>query len=190
MDEKPNSYYRTLMDAVPLSIFVVDEDVRIQDVNRAAVATFGMAGDGFRNRRGGDLLHCLHALDGPRGCGSGPHCRNCVIRSSVAETFQGQHVNRRRMKLELLKDASRKQFEMLITTCPIPEEPGLALVILEDISEVTMLHDIIPICAKCKKIRDDQQFWRKVESYFHEHLGVDFSHGLCPTCASELSQDL
>ena len=53
---------------------------------------------------------------------------------------------------------------------------------IEDISELVELKRLIPICAKCKKVRDDKEYWVLVESYFKEHLDVDFSHGLCPDC--------
>lgn len=50
------------------------------------------------------------------------------------------------------------------------------------LSEVRQLQGIIPICASCKKIRDDQGYWHGVEAYIHEHSGADFSHGICPSC--------
>ena len=58
--------------------------------------------------------------------------------------------------------------------------------ILEDVSELSALRSIVPICAECKKIRDDEAYWSGVESYFARHMGVNFSHGICPACAKEL----
>ena len=48
--------------------------------------------------------------------------------------------------------------------------------------EVQTLKGFIPICAKCKKIRDDDGFWLQLERYIHEHTDVQFSHGYCPDC--------
>ena len=42
----------------------------------------------------------------------------------------------------------------------------------------------------CKRIRNDEEFWDKVETYFGEHLDLKFSHGLCPECARKLYPDL
>ncbi len=54
---------------------------------------------------------------------------------------------------------------------------------LEDaLSKVKTLRGLIPICASCKKIRDDQGYWNRVESYIQEHSEAKFSHGLCPDC--------
>jgi phosphoserine phosphatase RsbU/P len=50
------------------------------------------------------------------------------------------------------------------------------------LGQVKTLRGIVPICAACKKIRDDQGFWRQVEAYISSHSEAKFSHGLCPTC--------
>lgn len=48
--------------------------------------------------------------------------------------------------------------------------------------EIKTLRGIIPICASCKKIRDDEGYWQQVESYISAHSEALFSHGLCPEC--------
>jgi hypothetical protein len=50
------------------------------------------------------------------------------------------------------------------------------------LAEIKTLKGIIPICASCKKIRDDRGYWNQIESYIHEHSEADFSHGICPEC--------
>lgn len=49
--------------------------------------------------------------------------------------------------------------------------------------EIKTLRGILPICAYCKKIRDDQGYWKKIESYIQEHSEAAFSHGICQECA-------
>ncbi|MBC8278543.1 MAG: hypothetical protein H8E46_09950 [FCB group bacterium] len=48
---------------------------------------------------------------------------------------------------------------------------------------------MVPICANCKKIRDDKGFWNQLEVYITEHSEAEFSHGICPECARELYGD-
>jgi len=48
--------------------------------------------------------------------------------------------------------------------------------------EVKVLRGFIPICASCKKIRNDQGYWQLVEAYIREHSEAEFSHGICPDC--------
>ena len=51
------------------------------------------------------------------------------------------------------------------------------------------LSGLIPICAACKKVRDDQGYWQQVEEYVSAHAEVEFSHGLCPDCMAKLYPD-
>jgi len=50
------------------------------------------------------------------------------------------------------------------------------------IARVTQLHGLLPICAYCKNIRNDQNYWQRVEEYVSAHADVQFSHGICPEC--------
>jgi sigma-B regulation protein RsbU (phosphoserine phosphatase) len=54
---------------------------------------------------------------------------------------------------------------------------------LEDaLSQVKQLQGLLPICSYCKKIRDEQNYWQRVENYLSAHAQVVFSHGICPDC--------
>ncbi len=54
------------------------------------------------------------------------------------------------------------------------------------LSEVKVLRGLIPICAGCKKIRNDHGYWQQIEEYVQEHSEAAFSHGLCLPCAKRL----
>ena len=54
------------------------------------------------------------------------------------------------------------------------------------LNKVKTLKGIIPICCRCKKIRNDKGYWQQVETYIEEHSDADFSHSLCWECAKEL----
>ena len=54
---------------------------------------------------------------------------------------------------------------------------------------VKVLKGLIPICAKCKKVRDDKGYWSQVETYIRDRSEADFSHGICPDCVKELYPD-
>ncbi|SLM28299.1 Response regulator receiver protein [Desulfamplus magnetovallimortis] len=53
------------------------------------------------------------------------------------------------------------------------------------LKEIKTLSGIVPICAGCKKIRDDAGYWQQVEAYIHKHTTARFSHGICPDCMSQ-----
>jgi DNA-binding response OmpR family regulator len=54
------------------------------------------------------------------------------------------------------------------------------------LAKVKLLSGMLPICANCKKIRDDEGYWHQVEIYIHQHSEADFSHGICPECKQKL----
>jgi response regulator RpfG family c-di-GMP phosphodiesterase len=54
---------------------------------------------------------------------------------------------------------------------------------------VRRLQGLLPICAYCKRIRDDRNYWNQVETYIGEHAGVQFSHGICPSCLDRVMRD-
>jgi DNA-binding response OmpR family regulator len=60
----------------------------------------------------------------------------------------------------------------------------------EAIANVKQLQGLLPICCYCKKIRDDGNYWHRVESYIAGHANVRFSHGICPDCSEKMKADL
>ncbi len=59
----------------------------------------------------------------------------------------------------------------------------------EALATVKKLSGLLPICASCKRIRDDQGSWNQLEEYIHDHSEAVFSHGICPECAKKLFPD-
>ncbi|BDU72689.1 hypothetical protein [Mesoterricola silvestris] len=60
----------------------------------------------------------------------------------------------------------------------------------EALGNVQSLSGLIPICAHCKKIRNDGGYWEQVESYLHAHSEIEFTHGICPDCATAMREEL
>ncbi len=56
----------------------------------------------------------------------------------------------------------------------------------EALEHVRTLHGLLPICAWCKRIRDDQGYWRQVEAYLQSHTDADFTSGICPECMQKV----
>lgn len=61
--------------------------------------------------------------------------------------------------------------------------------LLNSLNEVKTLSGLLPICASCKKIRDDQGYWNQIEAYIEHHTDALFSHSICPTCEEKLYGD-
>lgn len=58
------------------------------------------------------------------------------------------------------------------------------------LSKVKLLSGMLPICAACKKIRNDKGYWQQIEAYIHEHSDAEFSHSICPECFQKLYPEL
>ena len=66
------------------------------------------------------------------------------------------------------------------------EKEQLIVQLQKVMQDVKVLSGFLPICASCKKIRDDTGYWRQIEEYISEHSNALFSHGLCPECSRKL----
>ena len=58
------------------------------------------------------------------------------------------------------------------------------------VATIKHLEGLLPICASCKKIRDESGRWVPFEEYIHEHSDADFSHGVCPQCLKTYYPDM
>jgi len=66
----------------------------------------------------------------------------------------------------------------------------LVLELREALAEIKTLKGFIPICASCKKIRDDEGYWDQLEAYISKHTNAVFTHGLCPECAEKYKDEM
>jgi CheY-like chemotaxis protein len=70
------------------------------------------------------------------------------------------------------------------------QQQALISQLQEALAEIKTLKGFIPICASCKKIRDDEGCWNHLEAYFSKHTEAVFSHGLCPDCFEEYRAEM
>jgi two-component system, response regulator PdtaR len=66
----------------------------------------------------------------------------------------------------------------------------LNLQLQESLAHIKTLHGLLPICAWCNKIRDDNGQWEKLETYIKSHSEADFTHGICPECLAKKKSEL
>jgi hypothetical protein len=66
------------------------------------------------------------------------------------------------------------------------ERKKLITELQNSIAAVKTLKGLLPICASCKKVRDDKGYWKQIETYIAEHSEAEFSHGICPDCMGKL----
>jgi len=69
------------------------------------------------------------------------------------------------------------------------EREKLIAELQEALVKVKALKGLLPICAWCKKVRNDQGYWQQIEAYIRDHSEADFSHGICPECAHKVGAE-
>jgi len=99
----------------------------------------------------------------------------------LLSTFAIRGVSGHRILLSARSIAERKRSQ--------EEREKLILELQDAFAKIKVLSGFIPICASCKKIRDDQGYWNQLEAYIQSHTEAQFSHGICPDCATSLYAD-
>lgn len=70
------------------------------------------------------------------------------------------------------------------------EQQTLIARLEESLAHIHTLKGLLPICASCKKVRDDRGYWTQIEQYISAHTDAEFSHGICPDCAKLVYAEL
>jgi PAS domain S-box-containing protein len=108
-------------------------------------------------------------------------CRGIAIRDNTGKPIRmlGAHTDLTQLK-HTEEQLKQKTIEL--------EETNKNL--RDALNQIKTLGGLLPICASCKKIRDDKGYWTQIESYIREHSEADFSHSICPVCAKKLYPEL
>jgi PAS domain S-box-containing protein len=104
-------------------------------------------------------------------------CRGVAIRDETGKAIRmlGAHTDLTHLK--------RTEEALEVRTVELEEANRELRAALD---QVKTLRGLLPICASCKKIRDNQGCWWQIESYIKDHSEADFTHGLCPNCVKTL----
>jgi PAS domain S-box-containing protein len=174
-----------LIEGMPDSVLVLDTRNRIVDINPAAQSIWGLSP---KEVIGKPVTEGLRGLDGMESFFQ-------AVEESRTETQFGDAESRRYFdwRLSPLMDRQGRITGRLLVMRDITrrrqmedEREELVSGLRDALSQVRALSGLLPICANCKKIRDDQGYWHSVEKYIHDHADVNFSHSICPDCMKVL----
>ncbi len=137
---KSERKFSTIFESIPGGILIMDQDRRVQAINKVLERTFGISRAEVFNKLTGDALRCIHAFETPEGCGYSDYCQSCQIRNTALEALAGNHIYRNKSRVELLVDGKVQEMVLLVSAAPIEYEgKKQAIVILEDITELNQL---------------------------------------------------
>lgn len=174
-----------LFDAIGEPIYAIDDSNRLSLVNKAFAQLCGTTPHALVGQRPGDVQAApdigrllsspsamagvddeVHVLAGADGL-----ARSWLVSRSTLADADGTRLN-----VGVLRDITeRKEAE--------DQRDRLVAELREALASVKTLRGFIPVCAGCRKVRDDGGYWQAVEEFVRDHTDAQFSHGLCPTCA-------
>lgn len=181
---------QVIFDTFPSYVFITDYQARIVMANRTAKRLMGEEAEMVLRRLCGEVIHCLREMESCEECGNTPFCKECVVRRAVEAARSGKALFQQRAPMYLEIQGQAREMEFLVTSAPLPLlGRELILLVLEDVTEMVQLRRLLPMCASCKKIRNDNQYWEEVSSYLNKNAGLNFTHGYCPDCLTRLFPD-
>ncbi len=179
-----------ILEAMPVAVIAIDAARNLRAANGLAKNLLGTLEISETPRGPGDLLNCLNAIAQPEGCGHSDRCHACTMWQSAEAAIAGSHVSQREVHVRTWVGQQVVERVFLISAGPLPQgaldTQIRALLVIEDVTHLHRLRGIIPICAQCKKIRNDAQAWQAVEKYIEDNTYASFTHSMCPTCVATL----
>lgn len=103
-----------------------------------------------------------------------------LLSSTLLSTVIWRYLNRLIAALSLLREKDR---------VILRQRTRLVRELRASLANIRTLRGLIPICAHCKRVRDDAGFWQQVEAYVHERSEAKFSHSICPSCMVDVADD-
>lgn len=181
---------KTVLDAMPSMVLILDNELRLHDANCKAVSMLGLDGVEFSGMRPGEAVNCIVTRESGLECGTTAACADCVIRRSVEQARHQQAVFRQTGRMQILSDRKKQEVCFYVSASPLVYRRIQAyVVVLEDITELMALRSLIPMCAGCRKIRNEQNVWETADRYLTRNAALEVSHGLCPECMAEYYPD-
>lgn len=180
-----------LLDALPGNIFVFDSEIRVVYSNKAASSFVGKDSKATFKRLCGDVVNCANISGTGLKCGTTESCNDCLFRKSIAKAFNGEKIHRISANFLMIRNDEICKTALKVSAFPLAYETrSFAVVVIEDTTEINELRSLLPICAWCKKVRDDKAYWHSVENYLENHMDISFTHGICPECRDKFTDEL
>jgi PAS domain S-box-containing protein len=194
---KSENLFRKVFDMLPVGLWISDKNGKVQKGNPAGIKIWGaeplVDQDGYGAFRARRL---------PSKEEIAPHdwALSHTVKEGVTvvdelleiDAFDGQKKTILNFTAPVLDDKGQIEAAIVVnwdvTELKRTEAAREKLIqeLQKALSQVRKLSGMLPICASCKKIRDDQGYWQQVEAYITTHSEAEFSHGVCPECAKKL----
>jgi DNA-binding NtrC family response regulator len=169
-----SEFLNTLFETIPASVMVVDGHQRIRMVNQALIRDFSVVQGTVVDECPGDALSCPNAVHNPAACGTLDECLRCQLRPTIAEALGGAKIDRRRCRFSFQADGETRELTLLVSTKPLDHNgERLAIVILEDVTELTGLREALRSSSEFTGIVGNTPVMHQVFESIREVAAVD-----------------
>jgi PAS domain S-box-containing protein len=180
--------YRSITESMVNAMYICSPDFRVEFMNPAMIKKIGYDATG---------QHCFQAIYGyvekcpwciHEKVQKGENVTTEIVNPKDGRTYNISHSpifhkNGSISKMTIFRD---------ITQHKLLEEEREKLIkeLKNALFQVKQLSGLLPICASCKKIKDEKGDWHQIESYIRDHSEAEFTHGVCPECVKKLYPEL
>ena len=185
------TYLRSIIDAFPSPVLVIDRNLVIHDANAAAKRILGGGADRTPTRLDCHAIRCIHASSASSGGLHAVECFTCAIRQVSAALCAGMPPFKKTSTIHVARDDQVHNIHLLLNFAPLRHPDGSYFILtLQDVSGLSGLQRIVPICSFCQNVQNDDDRWEPIHSYFQTFSTISFSHKICPECARKQYPDL
>ncbi|HVO31393.1 MAG TPA: PAS domain-containing protein [bacterium] len=177
---------RLVVDAVPAMLAYWDSSQRCVFANRAYLRWFGITPDALIGKTMKDLLGPIYPLNLPYIEGALRGERQEFERE-IPDPLGGPPRHSLAVYIPNIENGKVLGFSVLVSEITAQKKTEAAL--RDALAQVKTLSGLLPVCAWCRRIRDDKGYWTSLERYVVEHSDATLSHGICETCAAERFPD-
>ena len=176
---------RLVVDAVPAMLAYWDRSQRCVFANRAYERWFGVTPQSLIGRSMSELLGALYPLNLPH-IEAALRGERQEFEREIPDPAGGPPRHSLAVYIPDIVDGEVRGFCVLVSE--ITEQKKTELELRDALSKVKTLTGLLPICAWCRKIRQDTGYWTSLEKYITDHTTAQITHGMCEACAEEYAR--
>jgi hypothetical protein len=172
-----------LLDALPSPAFIMGADAAVLEANRSARLWLGDGAGSALGLPPGDVLHCIFPHDSRGACGTTELCPSCGLRRSIEAVLAGRPAPRRVAHMTLRTAERAEDHWFLVSASRLAlEGRDLVLVVLEDVSQLVELRELLPLCPGCGAQREATDPLAQARSFLRRHPDFLLADELCAEC--------
>jgi len=179
-----------LLDAFPSLVFIADANVTVLEANRSARRWLGDGAGTPLSLPPGGVLRCIFPSDSRGGCGTTEFCSSCVLRRSIEAAVSGQPAPRRLAHMIVGVAGQSADHWFLVSASPFElDGRKLALVVLEDTTQLVELRELLPLCPGCGAGRESSDPLAQARIFLRKHPDFLRADELCSECRQRPPED-